>query len=563
MAIYKFEDLLAEKGVSAGSVQSVTSDIQTKNTPSFFDRIMGRQNERAEALASRIEGGQGFGSTALQLAGQVAAVGGDIIGEGINAVTGGTIPKAVEFGSKLVPDFIANAGADAVIGYENWKLQNPEAAANLESTATLAATLIPGKTVAGAARKVGSVALDAATGAAKSIGAAVAPVASTAANVTRGVTDAAVLASEGLARVPGRIATNVAEKAAVRESIKELPTKIARTAAQDGIAVEDIKRLYKVPVTQKGVVKQLAEAAQKYAAGDTAQNPLEIVGRPIVEKLKTLESLRASIGKKLGAVADNLGDVDNAELSASVFNKLQEVPGLSGLKNIGGKLDFTDTSLSSTLSASDQNVIQEAFDNALKATTGKQAHLYRQELFEILGGKKKSLANITDTQERAFNAIRDGISDVLETKNGAYKTLSSQYRSVVQPVTNMRKLLKAEGLDKDLLDLSASLLARRITSNAASNPLVRQILRQMDSVSAKGKTLPKIEVLQDVYNILDKYLDIQGGTTLQGQVSKAIGKSTNVKDVIGQSIADIAGATPAVQKKALGDMLSELFGTKL
>jgi len=530
---------------------------------SFIDSIRERQQARSQELAGRIEAGQGIGSTALQTAGQVVALGGDIIGEGINKVTGGLIPKAIEAGSKLVPDFIANAGADAILGYENWKESNPEAAANLEATANLA-SLVPAGTLAKGGVRAGQTAGRAATEAVSGVVTAAretaAPVLSSVSGAARGVADAATLAAEGVSRIPARISTNVAEKVATREAIQALPTKVARTAVQDGIDLKDVKNLYSIPEAQKTQVKPLVDAVKKFANGDTTANPIEIIGKPIVDKLKTLEGQRVKIGEQLGEVANNLGVVTKPELSDAVIARLQAVPGLQGLTLKNGKLNFTNTSIASTLSKSDQSAIQEALQNATKWGNDKKAHLYRQELFEILGGKKKSLANITDTQEKGLEAIRQGLSDVLETKNGAYKTLSSQYRAVVQPLSSMRKLLKAEGLDEDLLDLSAALIARRLTSNAPSNPAIRQILRSMDKVVIKGKTLPNTELLQDVYNILDRYYNIEGGTTLQGQFNRALTKSRNAKDFVVDSIVDVAGKTPAVQQKAIEDVLTEIFG---
>lgn len=580
MAIYKLEDILEKTGASVSDITSVSNKVESDNNAGVWEKISNSVKKAgsniAESFQGRVEGlvdrgmsGQGAGSTVLQTLGATAGVAGDIVGEGINLATFGKIPQIIEAGSKLVPDFIANAGADAVIAYEDWKSANPEQAANLEATTNIVLTAPVGsiaktgaqgvKTAAGAVtRGVG-----AATGAVADVARPVLETAGSAAktigNATKTIGNAAAMAAEGATRIPGRLATNVAEQAATKAAIKELPTKIAQRAVQDGIDIIDTKQLYEIPTAQKPMVKKLVTSVQDFAAGKTKVNPIEEVGKPIVEKIKVLNSQKGKIGKQLGEVADNLGDVTKPELETAVFNSMTKVPGLQGLKMAEDGLDFADTSLASSLSAADQSVINEAFMNATKGGTGKAAHLYRQELFEILGGKKKSLANITDTQERALEAIRKGLSDVLEIKNPQYKKLSSQYRAVVQPLNDLNKLLKSQGLDQDLLNMSAALLARRLTSNAASNPQIRQILRSMDKVTLKGKTLPKVEMLQDVYNILDKYYNIEGGTTLQGQVGRAVSKSLNAKDLVTSAITENIGVTPAVQRKALEDMLKEIF----
>ncbi|MBP7061636.1 hypothetical protein KBA84_02265 [Patescibacteria group bacterium] len=77
---------------------------------------------------------------------------------------------------------------------------------------------------------------------------------------------------------------------------------------------------------------------------------------------------------------------------------------------------------------------------------------------------------------------------------------------------------------EDILDMKGGLLARRLTSNAVSNPQVRQLLRNLDKVSG-GKTTESVESMQDLYNILNKYYNIAGKTGLQGQVTSALDTS--------------------------------------
>lgn len=370
------------------------------------------------------------------------------------------------------------------------------------------------------------------------------------------------MVAEEAQRLPARIATNVAEKQAVRQTIQQLPTKVARQAAQDGLDILDIQQLYKIPVSQKASLKTLANTVKDFAQGKTKTNPIEVVGKPIVNRIKELESARGSIGQKLGKAAENLGSVTAEETSDAIFGALKKVQGLSGLKvSPKGVLDFSDTVLASPLSKADQVVIQKIYNQAIKAGTGRSKHLLRQELFEILGGKKKSLANLTDTQERAFDAIRKGLSDVLESKNSVYKTLSNEYRKVAQPLQEIRGFMKkVVGADEDILDMSAGLLARRLTSAAKSNPEIKNVLNAMDkATSTAGKTRLSVETLQDFYNILEKYYDIAPKTGFQAQVRQGVEKATGITDFAFQQIKGLAGETPAVRQKALENVLNEIL----
>jgi len=378
---------------------------------------------------------------------------------------------------------------------------------------------------------------------------------------TEGIRGVGSLISESASRIPSRIATNLAEKQAVSDTIKSLPTKEAQDAAFEGISVPDVEAITKIPESQKAPFRKLVDVVKKFAKGETKTNPIEVIGKPFMSRIKYLDTLRTKVGQQLGDVANGLSKVSKTELLPEVFGKLKKVSGLAGLKIKNGLLDFKDTVLSSQLTKADRTTIQKIFTDAIKDGTGKSKHLLRQELFEILGGKKRSLSNITDTQESAFQAIREGLSDVLEGKNGQYKKLSNQYRKIVEPLQGMRKLMKnVAGAGEDILDMSAGLLARRITSFAKSNPEIRNILRKLDAATkVKGKTLVNVEALQDFYNILDKYYDIAGKTGFQSQVTAGIEKASGIKDLLLQKVREVAGTTEATRTKALESLLDSVL----
>lgn len=365
---------------------------------------------------------------------------------------------------------------------------------------------------------------------------------------------------EGVARIPSRVAVNVAEKQATQQAIKSLPTKTAQEAVIEGVDIRDVKEISNFSKAFKEPARKLIKVVQDFSSGESKTNPIEVVGKPIVKRIKQLESERGKVGKKLGEVAGTLGEVTKDEVINPVFDSLKKIPGLSGLKlNKRGVLDFTDTVLTTAETKSDRLAIQKIFSDAIKSGTGKSKHLLRQELFEILGGKKKALTNLTDTQEKAFEAIRKGLADVLDTKSSQYKALNQQFAKIAQPLQDMRKFMKGTvGATEDILDMEAGLLARRLTSFAGSNPKIRAVLRAMDSATkVKGKAQLSVEKLQDFYNILDKYYNIEGKTAIQGQIKTAIEKS--IPETVIGAVRDIAGTTQATRTKALEKLLNEIL----
>lgn len=364
---------------------------------------------------------------------------------------------------------------------------------------------------------------------------------------------------EKVSRIPSRIGTNLAERQAQQEAIKLLPSKVARTAVRDGVDIRDVNRILELPKENSNVYKKVLELAKGVDEGKASPERLqEAVGLPVVNRMKTLESEASRIGKKLGKVSKNLGVVEKPELQTAIIKSLQKQRGLEGVTvSPNGKLDFRNTTISTNKSA--QKNIQEAYTKATSWGNGHKAHLYRQELFEKLNGRKGAMNELVETEERALNAVREGIADVLNTKNTKYKDLNNQYRKIIQPLNELKRKLRqgAESTD-DILNLKAGILARRITSNASTNADIRQLLQQLDeATSVKGKVKLETEALQNYYNILNRYYNLKPETSLAGTLDAQV--PTDVQGAIIESIRSLTGRTDAVRQKALEDLIIQTF----
>lgn len=382
-----------------------------------------------------------------------------------------------------------------------------------------------------------------------------------------------VAVGEKAGAITERVGTNIKTKLVESEAISKLPTQVQRTAVRQGVEIADvseINRFFEDAVTSqtsKPLYKELADTAKAFSeAGGRGTDPIQVVGKPIVERIQFLNSNLGKIGKQLGEVANTLGDVTKPELIEAIFSRLQKVQGLSGLKmGETGILNFRDTVLASALSKADQKAIQQIFTEAIKPGTGKSKHLLRQELFEILGGKKSSQVTMTATQDKAFQAVRQGLSDVLEGQNALYKTLSNEYRKVISPLSKTRKLLKdvsgEAGENIDLLELEAGMLARRLTSTSISRAQVEALLRELDAVGLElGGSAVSTRNLQEFYNILNKYYDLSPKTGFQGQIKGAF-EGGGILDRIIKTVTGTVGQTPEVRQAALEKLINELIGS--
>ena len=106
--------------------------------------------------------------------------------------------------------------------------------------------------------------------------------------------------------------------------------------------------------------------------------------------------------------------------------------------------------------------------------------------------------------------------------------------------------------------MKAGLIGRRLTSNAPSNPDIRNILRSLDDATVKlGGTEASVADLQDFYNILTRYYDIKGQTALAGQVGLGVEQAKGIKEVIAQSVRETVGVSDDVKRQLLEDAILE------
>lgn len=375
--------------------------------------------------------------------------------------------------------------------------------------------------------------------------------------VIEGVGDIATRTQRAVSNIPTKVSTNLAEKRIATRAIESLPTEVAKKTASLGVDVQDVNTLLRIQNKAKLEVRELLDSVKDFASGTSKVRPEEVVGKPILRAVEQLESQRNSIGKQLGEVSKDLGIVSRSELVDPVFNKLKSV--IKGLELKDGKLNFKNTVLTTKETLADRKAIQSIFEQSTKWGSGSKKHKLRQELFEILGGKKKSLSNMTGTQEKAFNAVRQALSDVLDTKNPAYKRLNAEYVKFNNPLLDLNKMMRGvEGADEEIVSMLAGLLTRRLTSNTTSGVKFRKILSDIDK-ALQGETLSSLEDLQDVYNVLDKYYDIAGKTSFKGLIKSSIPEGKDLTSRAFDAATGLTKETPAVRQKAIEDLLLNIL----
>ena len=160
MATTSFAEFLKTAGAKPKDVQvAAPTEPTVPAEQSLFSKIGTRTKELLTKGQAIEETNQSTPSKVIQKAGNVANYLTDVAFEGLRAIPGAetlgnAAIKVMKVGSQLVPKAIADKGADAIIAYQQWADENPEASANVEAAFDVASIVPLPKVVSVASKAI-------------------------------------------------------------------------------------------------------------------------------------------------------------------------------------------------------------------------------------------------------------------------------------------------------------------------------------------------------------------------------------------------------------------------
>lgn len=523
--------------------------------------IGNRQTESIQKSAELYKSGQ---QGALSTVGQTLGASVKAAGESFALPINEAVNKALSFVGEYAPENIKQAATE--LAQKGIELSKPSIEAyntlpeseraNIKAIGDLISGVTNLAVGVGAVKGVGNVAVKAAETLPKA-GQAITSGAKTVIEspIVSGTGEVLKSAGRTLKTIPENIATNVGEMQVKEAAIKAIPSVTGQNAVRKGLDLADATTLQKAIQTPEA--KNLIETIKNYAAGDKSVSPFEVVGKPIVNRLKTLDTQVKQYATQLDSVAQDLKGISLADVSKidtavmEGLNKLQ-----IGVKK--GGLDFVGSSLEGV--GNSGTIVSNVYKRLQTATDAFDLHNLKKYIDANVSYGKR-LEGLDAGAERLLKTWRKSIDDTLDNQFEAYNKVNTELAKRISPLEDLKGILKnADGLDTDLLSEKAGIIARRITSAAASNPEIKQVLRNLDSfTSTGGKTLGKIENLQDLYNVLNKYYDIAPKTGFQNLVKEGTNAASGIVDKSLEVLKGFAGETNITRQKALEDFLAELL----
>ena len=336
-----------------------------------------------------------------------------------------------------------------------------------------------------------------------------------------------------------------------------------------------------------GLTERMIKEGEEYATDFDKRNPLLTVGEEFLRRTAPFKELRSQYGKELAqSVKDIPGDAlvtkfedvvtqgpegpitqrivknPGVDPREAVLKRMSAVGELEGLTmDRKGNLDFSNTSMRGERSSSMRKQIQNDFAEIVDATP-MQIHKKRQELRDVIA---KVDFKERGAYEKALEAIRQGSADVLEEVSPKYKELNKKVATLIEPADELARYLKLAdeaNVPVNFLEEEAGIIARRLTSNAPSNPkigaLIDQIEKRLGEEGIKFDT--RMSRVQQMYNMVNRHFpEITAETSIKGQVGNNLptSKSDVVNKAIGAVTKDLS-MSPAVRKQYLKDLIKSL-----
>lgn len=285
--------------------------------------------------------------------------------------------------------------------------------------------------------------------------------------------------------------------------------------------------------------EKLVRAGKEAAKDNLAPKPMEIVGEKVSGFQKDLNSMKGSIGKKIGAYKDKMADTGGYIPTKSVKETLKKTitgrkMGVQVMKD--GKLDFSDSIFKN--SAADQKFISGLWDEAAKTRVNPESILRRLDRIasDLYQGKAKldfsdSVDVVAEVARKAYRSSIDDFAKANDMKE--LLSLNKQYSEISSLSDDLAKAISKEGI-------KAPQVIRRAFGGASSVP--RELISKIDDIAAKYG-------LDSGKNILN-----------EADFALTVEQVAGVKAPTGLAIKDIPVSKAGVVSKAADFAADKLMG---
>ncbi|MCZ6897641.1 MAG: hypothetical protein O7D95_02880 [Betaproteobacteria bacterium] len=310
----------------------------------------------------------------------------------------------------------------------------------------------------------------------------------------------------------------------------------------------------------KTQVRKMVDLSHKRLTGSAEDKirlrPSNVLGDSLFKRFKFVEQANKAAGKLLNRIAENQGS-SPVDISGPLqwFNgKLNEF----GIVIKDGKADFSQSSLPK----SDFAMIRENIGQINRILKGNVSFFEAHKLKQIIRRTGLSFEQTVTKKgaspeaQNIFKGLSSRIDEILDNKSKAYDDANIKFGETKEVIDGFGKVIKNR-LFTESASESMGKLMRRLTSNAESREVIKDLIDNTDVVAKKygGKFDDDLFLQQSVVNDMDKVISVAAPTSIRGElgpqaVAESLQRSTagNVANVL-RRVSKITGIKS--ERKAL------------
>jgi len=354
--------------------------------------------------------------------------------------------------------------------------------------------------------------------------------------------------------------------------------RVGAKAVQAGLDPEHVQFIKESSEADKTLYREAYQIAKR-VSGDmkVTERPVEVAGRTIIDKFKTLLGVRKNVGTEIGKVIDGLPKkpMDITPIYDDFVNDLRTINVATGIKNGRPIADFTASRYANQSGI--QNKIQDALDNFIVDRSGKvfntpqQIHVIRQRIFTDLGLGKLN-KQFDDYAPIILDNLRSNLEEPLTRASGKYEQLALDYAKLSQVRKAFYQLMGPDfrryiDITDDAANLRAGEIGFRMLGNAPGR--VMRVLNALEKLTKEHGAVSKIDTKSQIIfaNFLEDVFGTNAPRSLEGAMDRAFRSGQEAVDA-GRAVAQgkygrllyqgyrlLRNRTPDTAQKALEQLL--------
>lgn len=316
----------------------------------------------------------------------------------------------------------------------------------------------------------------------------------------------------------GEIVTNQRSKLALKQLTKDVGDE---KAVQVVSVIENMKKGSKkdfddmLNIVQEGYDKPLFGQENR---------PSDILGRAVAQRASAIDKINKQASTEIGKIARQELSKETFDIS-SASNRFFEGMGELGVKAVRSDDNAVSFDFSQSKFVGGDKEMLNRLANFVKdgKSNGFDAHTTKQFARELVSFGEGTESAISTKSQAPIKSLASDINAILVNSNKRYGKANKRFADTIDIKERFDKMVKGVDINDELAGQSLANKARRLVSNAASRPEIKQLINEAEAVLSDLGVNYKNDInsLNFAVTTLEDAFKITPAASLQGNLQRA------------------------------------------